>query len=307
MSQLNHHPRDILADGFSLNFLHYGKALDALPLIIHRFGPDDSPYKKDVINYLRSLKGVKERQLRDLADVVCCFGGISERRLNIGDIGRAIEKAKKWRSIFHSLKCRGFSFRLCENAKIRSYLKSHLNVRIALIAEPTLYYPPKVREGLEKFLPVTTHVPRGIGWMLGTEQKIDGRKWWFIVNIQSDLMSTQISSLKEIFRGWQRVLLQLIIILSHRHGISTIALPSARAVTEVRDSFPSTQSVPTNWQSLYDGNAEFFKMKIITLQDPIDLQTMSYRGAARCSELFVGDVSELWLGCQGEGVANIVI
>lgn len=280
-------------DGSSFNYLHYGNALDDLPLIIQRFGLEKPLYKKDVITYLQSLKGMKERRIRDLVDVVRAFDGIRRRKLNVGDISRAIEESRKWRPIFHSLRCRGFSFCPCENPEIRARLKSHVNVKIALIVESTLYYPPKVREGIKSFFSVTTHVPKGIGWMLGTKQRVDGEKWWFILNIQSDLMSTQISSLKEIFRGWQRVLFQLVIMLALRHDISMIAIPSAEAVAKASVGFPPTRSVPENWRSLYDETAEFFGMQWTTLREPIDLQTIWYCRAVWCSEFFVGDVGEL--------------
>lgn len=298
MSQSTYPWRKNLGEGFSLNYLHYGSALEGLPLIIHRFRPEKSVYKKDVITYLESLKGLKDRQLRELTDVVAVFGGISEQTLDISDIGRAIEESQKWKTVFRSLKCKGFSFRLCENPKFHCRLKRHVNVRTALLAGPTLYYPPKVREGFKKafsVFPMTTHVPKGIGWMLGTKRRIEGKNWWFIINIQSDLMSKQISSLKEIFRGWQRVLFQLLAVLAHRHNISVIAVPPAKAVMEACLSSSLTQSVPENWQYLYEGTAEFFSMKTTSLRKPIDLQTLWYRRAAWCSEFYLGDVSELLL------------
>ena len=302
MSESNHPPEQILGDGFLVNYLHYGNAMDNLPSKFQLLGSEKSFYKKDVVTYLQSLRGMKERDLRHLVDIVSAFGKIRSRKLNTSDIATAIEESQKWRLIFHSLNCRGFSFRLCEDPAIHTRLKSHVNIRIALVAEPTLYYPPKVREGIEKFCSMAAHVPRGIGWMLGTKEQVEGKNWWFILNLQSDLISAQISSLKEIFRGWQRVLFQLVIMLAQRHGISVIAIPSARAVAKAR-SFHATRSVPENWLSLYDRTAEFFSMQWTSLREPIDLQTIWYSPAVWCSEFFVGDVSEL-IGGKVKGVKN---
>ena len=139
-------PEGILGDGFALNYLHYGSVLDDLPSIAHRFKAEKSVCKNDVMTYLQSLKGLKERQLGGLMDVADTFGENGQFEINIDDFSRVIEESRRWRFIFHSLGCRGFSFRLYEHPQIHHVtLKKHVNIRIALAVDPLLYYPPKVR------------------------------------------------------------------------------------------------------------------------------------------------------------------
>jgi hypothetical protein len=251
--------------------------LDDLLDIIQQLDHNKPIYKGNISTYLKSLQKNKLSRVRTLLDVVENFGGASEEEININRINSALEDSKKWRNIFRSLQCRGFSFQFCENPlNSMNYLNSHINIKTALIIDRNLYYPPMVRNALRTFSPEKIHVPNGIGWILATEQQICGKKWWFILNIQSDLMSTQVSALKEIFRGWQRVLFKLTVQLAHRHEASVIAIPSVKTVikTRILTRIPYNRSTPENWWSLYDGTAEFFGMQRSMLCRPIDVRTL---------------------------------
>ena len=173
---------------------------------------------------------------------------------------------------------------------------------MALVAPPSLYYPPRVRKELRRFHP--RHVRRGIGWILGTERTIGPNTWWFILNVQSDAMSAHLTSLREIFRGWQRVLFFLSLVLAAHKNVSFIAIPSAASVYRASGAYyPRRPNHAEHWSALYEGVADFFGLTFRKIERRVNLQTMRRGSSLECNEFFVGNISEIfqsnkWLaGC----------
>ncbi len=217
-------------EDLSLDYLHYGAALDFLPSMLSGMKHWNSRDKDGAILYVNSLNKIKAKVREHSIDIIRAFRGVDEKRLSVSDFLSALHQSKRWKSLFYSLRCRGFSFRFGE-CMLNVPIKSHVNVRFALVTDFRLYYPPQVRADLAQFF--GRHMWRGIGWLLGTEQNIDETKWWFILNLQSDALSAPINSLREIFKGWQRVLFPLVAASAWRRGISHIAIPSSSAVIRV--------------------------------------------------------------------------
>ncbi len=109
---------------------------------------------------------------------------------------------------------------------------SEVSLKVALIADRDLYYPPKVRHGLPAAEPMNRHISHAIGWLLVKEKSFEGQRWWYVINVQSDLMSVPVSCLKEIFRGWQRVLFRLVIGMAQQRGVAALAMPSAALMAD---------------------------------------------------------------------------
>jgi hypothetical protein len=279
-------------EDFSLDYLHYGTALDFLPSILSGMEGWNSRDKNDAIVHLHSLDRIKAKVREHSLDIVRSFGGVNEKRLSISDFISALDRSRRWKTLFHSLRCRGFSFRFCEGT-LKARTREHVNINFALVTDFTLYYPPQVRADLAKFSP--RHIQGGIGWLLGTEQNIDQTKWWFILNLQSDAMSAQANSLREIFKGWQRVLFLMVAASAAQRGVSHIAIPSTSAVIKAAtgDSNGPKAGARNTWHSLYEGTAEFFGLKRGRIAQSVDLQTMSWREPVKCRDFFQINVSQL--------------
>ena len=290
---------DCAIDGFSLNYLHYGDALDILSAFIQNENFCTLKKKKDIYSYLGSLNNFKRKAEIKCIDIIDTLNGIKEEVIDISNLKELILKTLKWRKIFQSLQCRGFSFRFCKTPSIvHSRLRLDIEVSMALVAPPELYYPPKVRndlESLDKSNDLIRHINRGIGWCLVKEALISGRKWWGVLNIQSDLASINLNSLKELFRGWQRVLMKCLVLKAKKHGVSTIAVPSANSVKEASFPIIPQRDVPKNWFDLYDRTAKFFGMEWSIIPGVIDLQTIVHLPPVLCSHFYVGKVEDLCL------------
>jgi hypothetical protein len=276
----------------TVDYLHYGAAMDYLPKVLFAMEPLRFGHKIDAIRYIDAQVWLKSTAREQSTDVIRSFGGVDEPSLSARDVLGAIDTTRRWRRIFRFLCCRGFSFRLCEGLRVGPSLRSNVNIHFALVTDPKLYYTPRVRQDLARFS--ARHIPRGIGWALGSEQQIGRNKWWFILNIQSDVMSSPFNSLREIFRGWQRLLFLLIVLQAQRRDISFVAIPSTSAVAQAATSGVNipTEGAKNSWYSLYEGTAGFFDLKL-EHTPPIDLQTMSWRGYVECDQFFVANVDAL--------------
>lgn len=296
---------------YFVDYLHYGSALEDLPRILHRLGDEVKPEKSDFLNKL-DMSGLcrKRAQFRMISDLVRSFGGRGTESLDLKALDSAVMESERWRGVFRSLGCRGFSFRLTSTPQLRNVqIRRGVNIRIGLLVDSRLYYPPKVRDYLRKesCAPLFFHLANGIGWILGTERYVGEEKYWFVLNIQSDLMKTACASLKDIFRRWQRVLVRLVIELARLEGTSKLAIATSEAVlmssvwwsgdrmSNSKIQTPMELSrVPGNtprcWEKLYDETAEAFSMSRVELPVGIDIQVIRDWPSVYRSEFFVLDI-----------------
>lgn len=277
-----------------LSFLHFGAALDGLQALLRLFGTTGRVWNAEVRRALTDLPGTDECRRAEVLDAVDFVTGPGHSKLPLDDLAHGVAQSLAWRKVFQTLRCRGFSFRLCEEPTFRSCVFARdVNLRFALLAEPSLYYPPGVRQGLRKVAWRNRHVPHAIGWMLGMEKCWDGCKWWYVVNVQSDLMSSPESGVKEIFRGWQRVLFRLVAELARCRGVAMLALPSVEVLAQTRDDRVDRASRRQAWHPLYDGLADFFHMRGTPNPYPTDTQPLLFSEAAWSSRFYVSSVVDL--------------
>jgi hypothetical protein len=289
-----------------LNFLHYGGALELLPLLLRCLADLRPVRKEELLGALRKPGGLTRAE-EDLADVILAFGGRGKRMVEPARLMRAASESMLWRPRFAALRCRGFSFELLGGSGLRlslATLKRQVRVRTALVTTSCLYYPPKVRSGLTKFSRELSHIGGGIGWILGLEQDVPGQKWWIILNIQSDLTSAGPSCVRDTFAGWQRVLFLLTARLAVANGVTHIALPPAARVAETRSDFASRKTAPEMWRCIYDGTAAFFSMRPSSVPFRVDLQTVHQFRPVWCSDFFVGDPGSI---CSAARTANLAL
>ncbi|MFI5460338.1 MAG: hypothetical protein ACHRXM_33390 [Isosphaerales bacterium] len=125
------------------------------------------------------------------------------------------------------------------------------------------------------------------------EKTTDGQRWWYVNNVQSDLMSVPVSCLKETFRGWQRVLFLLVVGLARQRGVTAIAIPPSKIMAGLDGVEDVARRRVRAWRGLYDGVAEFFAMSPSQQTLPTNLQPVWFARQAWCSDYYVGHVSAL--------------
>ncbi len=278
--------------GECLNYLHFGESLATLTELLKRTESEGEGDEADLVARLRTPIPRKRRGVADAADVLRAVAGPGGR-VTLARFRRDVDMSLQFRKVFRSLGCRGFSFRLREEPHFRNCgLCAEVNLKVALIADRGLYYPPAVRQGLPAAERQNRHVEHAIGWLLVMEKTIEGQRWWYVVNVQSDLLRARVNCLK-IFRGWQRVLFRLVVGLARQRGVTAIAIPSSKLMAELDCAEEVARRRDRAWQGLYDGVAEFFAMNPSQQPFPTNLQPVWFSRPAWCSRYYVGHISAL--------------
>jgi hypothetical protein len=278
----------------SVNYYHFGNALADLFDFARSFAGRKALGRRAVDAYLERQHWPASR--RDaLLDILTAMAG-PRGRLALPRVEHTLEQGQRWRERFQALGCRGFSFRLSTDARFHSCggLSFENTLKVALLADADLYYPPLVRQALQRLSRTKQHVLGAIGWMLGQEWQVEGRTWWFVTNVQSDLTRHSLSCLRELFRGWQRVLFWLLLGLARRREVAVIAIPPAEALADSSAVGPAGGQRLEAWRPLYDGLASSFAMQLQDRMSPINVQPMQFLPAQPCSTFYVGAVDQLW-------------
>jgi hypothetical protein len=278
--------------GPSVDYYHFGEAGMDLSDMTKHFANRQLIGLHTARDYLLN-RGLPVNRCEAALDILQFIAGtgqlISPHRLKA-----SIENGQRWRQQFQKLGCRGFSFRVAINSRLHyCWIRPDQKLNVALLTEQSLYYPPRVREALTRVRRPISHIPNSIGWILGQERRFQGQRWWFINNIQSDLMSNAASCLREIFRGWQRVLFWLLLSLARARGISRIAIPPASAVASGVDAESISDQRVNGWRPLYDGIGTFFNLPSRRFSKPLSIQPMLNKPKAYCSTFYVANVPTL--------------
>jgi hypothetical protein len=272
-----------------LSFLHFGCSLAGMAALIEHFGRRGKVWTTDFRKFLDSRSHADAKSRNEIADVLEFLTGNRRRKFPLELLAAELDRSVRWRTIVQSLGCRGFSFRLCEDPVFTDCSFSpDVSRKFALLADPGLYYPPNVRHALQ----ATTgdardrHVANSVGWMLVMEKNHSDRTWWYVINVQSDLMCSSESALKEQFRGWQRVLFWILIQTALRRGVAMIAFPSVDAVT-------SSCERRRAWRPLYDGLARSFGMRSVPNPYRTNIQPLLYSRDKNSPRFYVSSVRRL--------------
>jgi hypothetical protein len=274
----------------TVDYLHFRSALDDLVSGV-RSDPD-SPASLEAV-HVRLAAIVNSRgRLANAMDVAKHACNVVARD---GDATRLIDllEASRLRRVwFRKLGCRGFSFALVRRAAVRGRFNEHVTLRAALTTSTDLYYPPRIREALRGFRPLSDHSPGAICWVLGRADDISGERCWVLLNLQSDVTSSGPSCLRDHFRGWRRVLIAALASAAHSEGVRLLAIPAAASVARA-SIVPAGHLVPARWLALYDRTASEFGMTAHHHHEGLDIETVWYRAPALCHEFFVGETEKL--------------
>jgi len=204
----------------------------------------------------------------------------TKKKIRASELQYDVQNALEWRQRFHALGCRGFSYAL--EMKMWGYnsqrsrhhqLSSAVNLRMALMAHPELFYPPRVQRYLRRFQWLANHyhdrnkVP-AVAFCFGKRAE----KAWYVLVMQSDPASRGPTPVREHFRGWRNVLFANVVAQAVGH-VSTLYLARAEDVERACYSGTTEPSrLPERWRTIYDGTALQWGMNAVRVNEPVDIQ-----------------------------------
>jgi hypothetical protein len=180
-----------------MNFLHYGSAIQ----------------QADTLDGIRAVHADKWSLAQtlcendsnsDLCVIVKGYGPNRRRKISVADLRRDLARTRILREFFARLGCRGFSHRVEHDIRFNEPLRPPISLRIALMADDSLFYPPLVKRYLRR-MENNHYFSRGfpcIAFTLG-EKKSDG---WYVYVLQSDVVGARTASVRQHFRGWRKIL-----------------------------------------------------------------------------------------------------
>ncbi len=248
-----------------VNYLHYGDALQR----IRR-----ADLSSDQINTKQQLLSSIENgysNSRFIRAIVESYGGSRSSRLDVTEFKLDLSRTTKMRNLFSSLGCRGFSYKFFTDMAGFPYrLRSRVNLRVALVADQELFYPPKVRKYLTRHRANHYFVYQApaIAFALG----IITRKIWYVFVMQSDIVRRGSASVREHFRGWRKVLFNSIIDIAKETADYIYLCREEDVLKACHRDFPGPESPPENWRIIYHGTASDFAMARIELKRRINIQ-----------------------------------
>src|SRR5262249_9381674 len=146
--------------------------------------PELSPTSLRKSSLLARMSG--SRGAAHAQTVLATYGGRGLGPISVPRLRHDVRAARTKKLEFERLGVRGFSYTLYEGIAGFPYrLRSAVNLRIALVADRTLFFPPAVGVWLRRsrFNHVFVAGDPAIAFLLGVERN-DG---WYVCTIQSDI------------------------------------------------------------------------------------------------------------------------
>jgi hypothetical protein len=263
-----------------VNYLHYGDALSKL-WSVEAHLPKERIAKKALLS-----TGLDDRSSSCyLRDIVEFYGSRRSKKVDLTKLVADAESSRSFRKFFQSLGCRGFSYDFCSGMQgFPHRLKRRIDLRLALVPSPSLFYPDRVRgyfwRATQRHYFVNGRP--AIGFALGRSV---GRKW-FILVLQSDIAYSRLAYVRDHFRGWRKILFANII-KAAAHMAEEIYLCTAEDV--YRAAWPRVlrpEAIPGSWKSIYDGTARFFGMRKVKMSLPVDIQIYAKAEPVYCQRFY---------------------
>jgi hypothetical protein len=260
-----------LASTSTVNYMHCGDALDVWPEL---FPEGEARLTRSILlTYLHSGSAVA----RELEMFIRRRLRWYKKEVTFSQLRRALQESAEWREQFHTLGCRGFSYKL--DLKMSGYdsqyprqfrLASKTNLRMALLPGKDLFYPTRVRSHFRyKWNNHYFHEKMpSIAFSFG--MKTD--RAWYLFVMQSDLASRGPSYVRDHFRGWRKILFANVV--AQARG-KVDALYLCRAVDAARACVPGTKEprgVLHRLTSIYDLTAEQWGMRLVKVSEPVNVQ-----------------------------------
>jgi len=188
------------------------------------------------------------------------------------------------RSEFHNYGCRGFSYKFYSDMEGFPYrLRRTINLRMALIADCALFYPPRVRRYLRRHTAnhYFAYDAPAIAFALGQQT----RKTLHVFVMQSDLCKNGPTPVREHFRGWRKILFANIVSEARKTGRDVFLCKSEDVLNACHPDHP-VSSMPKSWKKIYDGTASDFDMRLDKLPRRINIQLYDRKRPIYAREMY---------------------
>jgi len=225
-----------------------------------------------------------------LVEVIKSYAGRKTKRIDVQALRKDIKESAHFKSKFTELGCRGFSYVLHESITLRGEeLREDINLRIALMPNEKIFYPPRIRRYLRRAWLLNHYLfDRFPSICFALGKKTD--KECFVFIMQSDLAYRTPAFIRDHFRGWRKLLFKNVAQIANRKH-TTIYLPSAHDVTRCCQPFRKPLTTPKNWLMIYDRTAEDFQLTPVLLREPVNIQVYRDLAPVVVREFFKLDVS----------------
>jgi len=250
-----------------INYLHYGDALEQLQ-IIRDFSSLPRVRKTDVLAKLKAVNSLSQHACY----IIERYGSRRRKTIDVRRVITDLENSIQTQLSFRALQCRGFSYDFSSKpAGFPFRLRQSINIRATIFADTRFNYPPAVL----KFLTYTwnnhffDYYGPAIGFLLGI---LKGTTL-YIVTLQSDFSYNSPSAVKEHFKGWRRILLNLTI--AHYQPREIFLVRSEDVLRACHSNFKIPEKVPLSWNNIYEKTAIEFGNKVITLDRGLNIQIYS--------------------------------
>jgi hypothetical protein len=271
-------------DWTRVNYLNYGDSLDGL-LALYNNLAGEFRVKQELIEELQDLG--KPSQF--LIEVIKSYGGRKTGRIDLHALLHDIKESVSFKGKFAEFGCRGFSYVLHEYIDLISEnLREDINLRIALMPDEKLFYPPRIRRYLRRawFNHYLSDGYPSICFALG---KITNETCYVFI-MQSDLAYREPAFIRDHFRGWRKLLFKNVALIANRK-CRTIYLPSAHDVTRCCHPFRRPNTSPKSWLMIYDRTAEDFQFSPASLRETVNIQVYRDLAPVLVREFFKLDMS----------------
>ena len=207
------------------------------------------------------------------------------------------------REFFAKLGCRGFSHRVEHDTRFNEPLRRPITLRIALMADDSLFYPPLVKRYLRR-MENNHYFSRGfpcIAFALG-EKKSDG---WYVYVLQSDVVGARTASVRQHFRGWRKILFTYVLREAVENTSNLFLCSAPDVLRACRPEFPRPDQALENWKVISDSTAQFFGMELVQVPTPVDIQIYPELPAVSVNRFYrfaVTDQNKKRIRCLAGGI-----
>lgn len=262
-----------------LNYLHFGDSLE-LGHVLTDLRVDGICLKRDLVNEI-SRRGTN---FGSLIEIVQRYGRCRAKKIDVGSLRRDFAKSIEARRQFRSLGCRGFSFRVIDQPEFSEPLREDVNLRIALVAGDSLYYPAKMKRYLRRTN--NNHIFNGgfpsLAFALGRRSPAA----WYIYTLQSDLVFSHPSHIRDHIRGWRKIIFSVVLGLASGQVSSVYLCRSEDVLRSCHSAHRRPQAVPESWAAIYDRTALEFGMSVVRVREPVNYQLFADQRAVYTSEFY---------------------
>lgn len=275
-------PDEFSSSRHTVNYLHYGDSLNWGHLL-DPLDPDRIHRKHDLIE---TIIGQKQKYL---VEVIRGYGRKRAKRINMERFKTDFRHSLANRTRFEALGCRGFSFRVHESAEFCDPIREEINLRIALMADEELFYPPRIKRYLRR---VNNNHWFSDGFpSLAFSLGIRGRDAWYVFVLQSDLAFRSPPYVRDHLRGWRKILFASILRLASKRVPRVYLCRAEDALRACSSCLPVPRVVPESWKSIYERTAADFGLRPIRLGRPVDIQLLPNCGSVYADAFYEATIT----------------